>query len=1149
LFVVLAVLAALGCLAGRAFAAPPTAPTLLRADATHHSSGYLIWRLNWQDNSTTETRFRFYLFWGGQYQGELDPYLTVDPVNNINNQAYTGPQSHFVILPSLVGNVQFYVSAHNQTTNEESTTTGYTLSNAPAWQSPSAIGGTSGMPTNVTAVPSPAGGDGAIRLTFTDNTNSELYYEVQYKKHSDPDSSYQTTFMDFNTSSADLAFYKAQGPGPDGQWDPVDDPAPDDELMFLPVFEPNTAYDVRVRTRGISTDFQTVLLSDWTAPVTATTTSFIPPSNLTAVRVGENKFNLSFTSNSTTKSGHKFQYRVAGTSTWLDLGLMDNPYQTTAVNTGEMAPGYSYEFQVCAYIRHTHSPSTEPVIYSAYSNTATASSIFNAPTGLTATAAGEGKVNLTWVDNSSAEWAYAVQAKVKGSSSQWLTFDYFNPNTTSATNLVLIPGATAEIRVVALWGSYGDVLSAPTNTAEVTTTFNAPTNFTATASATDPYRVSFSWTDNSAVETHHELRYRKVGDTSYATRKLSPDNGGTAPNSMSLANLPEFEPGSVYDFSIRAVVVAGNGTIIAQSNDMTATVTTLDGFSSKPYAPITMGTPFSYTMTTMGQQPRTDWNVGALPPGLTFDEPTGVISGTPTVSGLFMVPMTANFSGGRSHVLDLALRILRPTAAPQVAASIGQQNLLPGGTATVALDGKFSDLDTEAVMRLTTSKGDLDVVLFTTQTPATVANFRAYDYVDTIFHRAPTGFVMQGGGYKIGAPPDVFDSVTRQSPVANEPGISNLYATVAMAKVGDDPNSATSEFFFSLGNNSLNLDNQNGGFTVFGRLSGPSTNTLTALGAVPITGYAVKLREDGTTTPSVANFVFSDIPVDQSPAPSSIPQDKLMKITAVTEIPVLTYEIATQPDGSVAEATLNGTDLIITAVAPGTTSLTITATDIDANVTEQIVAIVVSTGANVVALDSATLTQVYDGTPREVTATTNPAGLSVAITYDGSSTPPTEVGSYAVVATVVDATYSGTDSGTLVIRGQTIAEWRAAKFTQQEVDDGLSADDADPDHDGLKNLAEYALGADPHAHTPPVGTPVRDGDGFSLTFTRPKGLPGVIYGAESSDSLTAESWTPLTVEVLTPVPPGPVETVRVRDPLNSGNLTRRFIRLLFQQAP
>jgi hypothetical protein len=39
----------------------------------------------------------------------------------------------------------------------------------------------------------------------------------------------------------------------------------------------------------------------------------------------------------------------------------------------------------------------------------------------------------------------------------------------------------------------------------------------------------------------------------------------------------------------------------------------------------------------------------------------------------------------------------------------------------------------------------------------------------------------------------------------------------------------------------------------------------------------------------------------------------------------------------------------------------------------------------------------------------------VSLTYNGSSTPPTAVGSYAVVSTITDSNYTGSAGGTLVI--------------------------------------------------------------------------------------------------------------------------------------
>lgn len=1201
-------------LATSVFAAAPAAPSNLTTSWTVFDQATHIWRFSWIDNSTDEDGFIINVSIPG-YAGAFRQFtvpadvktaqghpLSVDVPLQSEAFAYSSFGNWYGVSP-----LQWTVVAYKTTGENSSPSNISSYAPAPIPQAPYMNAPTSLTVTTVS--------DGALHFSFADNSNSEGSFKVEYKKSSD--STWTSTAMDFthlNSVSTDLGGYKARTVATD---------------QFLPFFEPGTAYDFRVCAVGYDYDGTGSYVPPSTGfsnTATATTQAFKAPTNLTATRVGENTFDLAFANNSTADSGYQFQYRKVGSSAWLELGTINDPFFNT-INSGSLPPNANYEFQVRAFRRTVNDTTTTPV-YSDFSNIATGTAIFTAPTNLTASSPGEGKVNLAWTDNSTAEGNYEIQVRVKGST-QWTVWDYVDANTSSLTNQVIAPGEILEIQVRATYGSQAEVVSAFTNMVEITTTFNPPTGFTVTPSTTDAYRISFEWTDNSAVESHYELQYRKVGETNYATRKLVPANGGAAPNVMTLTNLPEFDPGSVYDFRVRAVLMGSNGTVISGTPFLTATATTLNGFSSKPYAPITMGTPFSYQMATLSQQARTDWSVGTLPAGLTFDSATGIISGTPTVAGLFLVPMTANFTGGTSHVLNLQLRILRPSTAPQIAETIATQSLASGGTTTVGLGDKFSDLDTEAAMRLTTTKGNLDVVLYTTQTPTTVANFRAYNYADTIFHRAPTGFVVQGGGYRIAASPDVFDSVTRQAPVANEPGISNLLGTVAMAKVGDDPNSATSEFFFSLGNNSLNLDNQNGGFTVFGRLSAPSMNVLAALSAVSTSSYAVKLREDGVTTPSAANFVFSDIPIEESPVPSTINQDHLMKITSVTDLPILTYAITTAPDSAVATATLNGLDLQITAAGPGTTTLVITATDVDANIAQQTVTINVGQLPATVTLDSATLAQTYNGSERPVTATTTPPGLNVAFTYatvspagtpsaapptnageyqvvativdaqyggsasgtlvvdkaaatltlngldqlyDGtpksvtavtnpallsvnftyasvsppgtpSTTPPTDHGTYTVVGTINDANYGGSKSGTLTIRGQTAAEWRAQKFTQQQITAGLDGDNADPDGDGLKNLAEYALGADPNATTTPLGAPVRDGNGFSLTFTRPKGLTGVIYGAESSDTMAVGSWTPLTLEVITD---GPVQTIRVRDPLNSGNLSRRFIRLLFQ---
>jgi cyclophilin family peptidyl-prolyl cis-trans isomerase len=151
------------------------------------------------------------------------------------------------------------------------------------------------------------------------------------------------------------------------------------------------------------------------------------------------------------------------------------------------------------------------------------------------------------------------------------------------------------------------------------------------------------------------------------------------------------------------------------------------------------------------------------------------------------------------------------------------------------------------VVRFDTSLGSIDVRLYDSATPLSVANFLSYltagYYTNSIIHRSVPGFVIQGGGYY--SPPVVggITSIPESAPIPNEPGISNLRGTLAYAKLGGDPNSATSEWFFNLEDNSENLDNQNGGFTVFGRVVGNGMNVVDAISDLGIVAMASPFDE------------------------------------------------------------------------------------------------------------------------------------------------------------------------------------------------------------------------------------------------------------------------------------------------------------------
>ena len=127
-----------------------------------------------------------------------------------------------------------------------------------------------------------------------------------------------------------------------------------------------------------------------------------------------------------------------------------------------------------------------------------------------------------------------------------------------------------------------------------------------------------------------------------------------------------------------------------------------------------------------------------------------------------------------------------------------------------------------SVVRFSSNVGDIDMELFDTETPLTVTNFLSYvnagRYNQSFIHRSVPGFVIQGGGFGLNGTTVL--PVPTNAAVPNEPGISNLRGTVAMAKLGLSPDSATSQWFINLKDNSENLDAQNGGFTVFGRVLG-----------------------------------------------------------------------------------------------------------------------------------------------------------------------------------------------------------------------------------------------------------------------------------------------------------------------------------------
>lgn len=160
-----------------------------------------------------------------------------------------------------------------------------------------------------------------------------------------------------------------------------------------------------------------------------------------------------------------------------------------------------------------------------------------------------------------------------------------------------------------------------------------------------------------------------------------------------------------------------------------------------------------------------------------------------------------------------------------------------------------------------TNMGNFCVELFETQTPITTANFLEYidngAFTNGIFHRSAPGFVIQGGGFKIVS--NEITAVETFPSIENEFKISNTRGTVAMAKVADNPNSATSQWFVNLTDNATLLNDQNGGFTVFGRIIFDGMNVIDNIEGLPVTFLGSNLRHVPTINYDGVQLLVSNL--------------------------------------------------------------------------------------------------------------------------------------------------------------------------------------------------------------------------------------------------------------------------------------------------
>jgi peptidyl-prolyl cis-trans isomerase A (cyclophilin A) len=159
------------------------------------------------------------------------------------------------------------------------------------------------------------------------------------------------------------------------------------------------------------------------------------------------------------------------------------------------------------------------------------------------------------------------------------------------------------------------------------------------------------------------------------------------------------------------------------------------------------------------------------------------------------------------------------------------------------------------IVLMETSQGKVTIELFQKESPLSVKNFLSYVkegfYNGTTFHRVIPGFMVQGGGFAAN-----MNQKSTGKPIKNEAvnGLKNDRGTLAMARTGD-PDSATSQFFINLVNNSgLNRPQPDGhGYAVFGkviegmdvvdRIAGVRTGVRMGMRDVPLDPVEIKVMK------------------------------------------------------------------------------------------------------------------------------------------------------------------------------------------------------------------------------------------------------------------------------------------------------------------
>ncbi len=299
--------------------------------------------------------------------------------------------------------------------------------------------------------------------------------------------------------------------------------------------------------------------SDIASATTDAATVTVPaaPTALTATAAGQTQIDLSWTAPINNGGAPVTSYRIevspSGTGDWMNL--VTNKEATSHSHTN-LAPGTTHHYRI--YARNSVGESTSASDIA--SATTEAASAPDAPTGLTAAAAGQTQINLSWTaptDNGGAPiTGYQIETS-SDAGTIWMNLaDITGRSTTTYAHTGLEPGTTRHYRVYAI-NSIGE--SDPSNVVNATTAFTAPpgvpTNLQVQASGRTA--ISLFWTapsdDGDATITGYQIELST--DTGSNWSDLVQNTGTTSTTYTHTGLLP----GTTYHYRISAINSVGTG--------------------------------------------------------------------------------------------------------------------------------------------------------------------------------------------------------------------------------------------------------------------------------------------------------------------------------------------------------------------------------------------------------------------------------------------------------------------------------------------------------------------------------------------------------------------------------------------------------------